>query len=153
MITVHPNHSRRTHTRHTRHTHTLPGLRSRGPDKTGDGGDSSEDSSAGALHLLTDSYAWRSLKALPSHGTHTQINRHTHRCPHAYRHTQIHNAHIHPVSYVHTSHLFSSIHCCLSSSPLHLPTAQCMKLHTQTHLHTHTLTCQVTSEEERVEET
>ncbi|CAB1450602.1 unnamed protein product [Pleuronectes platessa] len=39
----------------------------RGPDKTGDGGDPSEDSAAGALHLLTDSYAWRSLKALPSH--------------------------------------------------------------------------------------
>ncbi|KAJ4924364.1 hypothetical protein JOQ06_000604, partial [Pogonophryne albipinna] len=44
-----------------------PKLNPRGPDKTGDGGDSSEDSDAGALHLLTDSYAWRSLRALPSH--------------------------------------------------------------------------------------
>ncbi|KAI9525982.1 hypothetical protein NQZ68_002530 [Dissostichus eleginoides] len=34
---------------------------------TRDGGDSSEDSDAGALHLLTDSYAWRSLRALPSY--------------------------------------------------------------------------------------
>ncbi|KAK5602496.1 hypothetical protein CRENBAI_010359 [Crenichthys baileyi] len=50
-----------------RRTHTLPSLRSRGPDKIGDGGDSSEDSTAGALHLLTDSYAWRSLKAQSSH--------------------------------------------------------------------------------------
>lgn len=86
MITVHPDRSTHTH----RHTcrHSLPGLRSRGPDKTGDGGDSSEDSDAGALHLLTDSYAWRSLKAPPSHNlpvrgtqhthTHTQIDRHTH---------------------------------------------------------------------------
>ena len=86
-----------THTQmHTdTHAHTLPSLRSRGPDKIGDGGDSSEDSTAGALHLLTDSYAWRSLKALPSHtlpahGTHsnTQINRNTQMPTHSHIHPQ-----------------------------------------------------------------
>ena len=143
MITVHPEPvSAHTHTHadtHTlRHTcrHSLPGLRSRGPDKTGDGGDSSEDSDAGALHLLTDSYAWRSLKAPPSHNlpvhgthTHTQIDRHTHthRCPHSYRHTQICAAHIHPappVSYLLTSHLFLSLasfpSCPLQFDPIHI---------------------------------
>lgn len=171
MITVHPDRSTHTH----RHTcrHSLPGLRSRGPDKTGDGGDSSEDSDAGALHLLTDSYAWRSLKAPPSHNlpvrgtqhthTHKSIDTHTHRCPHSYRHTQIHAAHIHPappaVSYLLTSHLFfpprilslvpPSIRphpypvICPPSSPLRplphpppLQTAECMNQHIHTHLHT-----------------
>lgn len=119
---VNPNDHSASHTaRHTRrdrrtHTHCLPGLRSRGPDKTGDGGDSSEDSAAGALHLLTDSYAWRSLKALPSHtlpvrGTHTntQIDRHTD----AYILTDAHTVdsqftYIPLVSYLPISHCFSS---------------------------------------------
>ena len=109
MITVHPEPvSAHTHTHadtHTlRHTcrHSLPGLRSRGPDKTGDGGDSSEDSDASALHLLTDSYAWRSLKAPPSHNlpvhgthTHTQIDRHTHTHTDAHIHTDTHRSALH----------------------------------------------------------
>lgn len=76
------------------HTHTFPVLRSRGPDKIGDGGDLSEDSTAGALHLLTDSYAWRSLKALPSHTpslpmAHTQVHKSidAHRDAHTLTHT------------------------------------------------------------------